>query len=114
MEAVAWLCLVFLRIGLIVISEFCGLLALPFPYRFRGLWKLWRGRLAAGVGFLSGIGFYRLLHCWRIVGLGFLASSPVRFCCAVAGWVFVRRFRPVGFGLFAVTVKLSEWVFVLG
>jgi len=75
---------------------------------------LWFGRLVVAGSILSAIALRRPLHCWRFVGLGFLASCPVCFCCAVVGRVFVRRFRPVRFGLFAVTIKLSELVFYLG
>jgi len=89
-RAVGWLCWVSLRVGLSVIFEFCVLETGSFPYRFRGLWKLWLGRLAAAEGCLSGIGFCRSLHCWRFVWLGFLASSSVRFCWAVVGWFFCR------------------------
>jgi len=75
---------------------------------------LWRGRLAAAEGFLSGISFCRSLHCWRFVGFGFLAGCPVRFCCAVVGRFFAVRFRSVGFGLSTVTVGRNGFLFWAG
>ncbi len=88
-----------LRVGLSVISEFCVLATGSSPYRFRGLWKLWLGRLATAVSFLSGIGFCRSLHFWRFVGFGFLAGCPVRFFavrCRV--WVACRHCQATGIG----------------
>jgi len=52
------------------------------------------------VGGLLALGF------WRVVRFAFAVWLPVGF--------FAVRFRPVGFGSSAVTVKRSEWVFVLG
>jgi hypothetical protein len=56
-----------------------------FPYLFRGLWKLWLGRLVAVGSMLPAIVLCRSPHCWRFVGLGFLAKPRLVFCLA-AGW----------------------------
>jgi hypothetical protein len=55
-QAVGWRCLVSLRVGLSVISEFCGLLALPFPSLFCVLLRLWLGLAGAVAGVFSVIG----------------------------------------------------------
>jgi len=82
--AVGWLCLVSLRVGLSVISEFCVLATGSSPYRFRGLWKLWLGRLVAVDGFSFGIVPCRsaslLAVCWLGVFVGLSVSLLLCGC----------------------------------
>ncbi|MDD2802314.1 MAG: hypothetical protein PHE96_12735 [Methylococcales bacterium] len=62
---------------------------------------------------MSGSVPWRPLSFLAVCLVGVFGGLSVGFCFAVVGLVFVVYFRPVGFGLLAVTIKRSEWVFVL-
>jgi len=83
-QAVGCRCWVSLRVGLSVISESCGLLALPFPFMFRvlrsGVWAV-----SCGCGCVVRHRWRcRFLGFWRFVWLGFLVEFKLGFCLAVA------------------------------
>jgi hypothetical protein len=122
-QAVGCRYLVSLRVGLNVISEFCGLLAVPFPSLFCVLLRLWLGLAGAVAGALSGIGSRIVsLGFSGLFGLGVGRSLGLAFALGLAVWSLssafglsglglCRRFQAVGFGFVPSLSGSRVWFF---